>query len=146
MKAFHQRWAQGSVRMRRWRTGSRNAPIENISGVMPSVAVFVDTEERVLSVAKALYSALSLTNITAVPCQGGLVVDQDDQVRVFDVRHIKGLEFEAAFFVGLDRLAEREPDLLTKYLYVGTTRGRSFWVLSSKHRYSFDPGARALLR
>jgi len=52
---------------------------------------------------------------------------QDNQVRVFDVQHIKGLEFEAVFFVGLDRLAKREPDIFAKYLYVGATRAALFW-------------------
>ena len=28
-----------------------------------------------------------------------------NDVRVFDIQHIKGLEFEAVFFVGVDRLA-----------------------------------------
>jgi DNA helicase IV len=51
---------------------------------------------------------------------------QDNDVRVFDVQHIKGLEFEAVFFVGLDRLAKRYPDLFEKYLYVGATRAAMF--------------------
>jgi hypothetical protein len=45
---------------------------------------------------------------------------------LFDVQHIKGLEFEAVFFVGLDRLAQRYPDLFEKYLYVGATRAAMF--------------------
>ena len=39
---------------------------------------------------------------------------------------IKGLEFEAVFFVGLDRLVEQEPDLFDKYLYVGATRAATY--------------------
>jgi UvrD-like helicase C-terminal domain len=47
-------------------------------------------------------------------------------VRVFDIQHIKGLEFEAVFFVGVDELAARLPDLFDKYLYVGTSARASF--------------------
>jgi hypothetical protein len=108
----------------------RIAESEAISGTVPSIAILVDAEERVLPLSRAMNDALSHTNITSVPCQGGLSVGQDNQVRVFDVRHIKGLEFEAVFFVGLDRLARDEPDLLAKYLYVGATRAALFLGLT----------------
>ena len=44
------------------------------------------------------------------------------EVRIFDVQHIKGMEFEAVFFVGIDRLAQRIPGLFLRFLYVGVTR------------------------
>ena len=40
---------------------------------------------------------------------------------MFDIQYIKGLEFEAVFFVGVDQLAANQPELFDKYLYVGTT-------------------------
>ena len=55
---------------------------------------------------------------------------RDDAVRVFNVRHIKGLEFEAVFFVGIGRLAEIHPDLFDKYLYVGATRAATYLGLT----------------
>jgi hypothetical protein len=58
-----------------------------------------------------------------VPCLLGQLAGQDNDVRVFDVQHIKGLEFEAVFFIGIDRLAERQQDLFEKYLYVGANWG-----------------------
>ena len=61
-----------------------------------------------------------------VACPKGQVMGQDRDVRVFDVEHIKGLEFEAVFFIGIDRLARRQPDLFDKYLYVGTTRAATY--------------------
>ena len=39
-------------------------------------------------------------------------------VRVFNVEHIKELEFAAVYYVGLDRLTKLKPDLFGKYLYV----------------------------
>ncbi|MFM5708481.1 ATP-binding domain-containing protein [Aeromonas veronii] len=47
-------------------------------------------------------------------------------MRVFDIKHIKGLEFEAVFFVGIDQLATLHPSLFDKYLYVGTTRAATY--------------------
>jgi hypothetical protein len=52
------------------------------------------------------------------------------EVRVFDIRHIKGLEFEAVFFIGVDRLAERIPDLFLRFLYVGITRAATYLGLT----------------
>ena len=51
---------------------------------------------------------------------------QESNVRVFDIQHIKGLEFEAVFFVGIDQLASLHPALFDKYLYVGTTRAATY--------------------
>jgi hypothetical protein len=42
--------------------------------------------------------------------------------RAFGIQHIKGLEFEAVFFDGVDRLTAAQSALFDKYLYVGTTR------------------------
>lgn len=56
----------------------------------------------------------------------GNLAGQDNDVRVFDVQHIKGLEFEAVFFVGLDQLAAQRPQLFDKFLYVGATRAAMF--------------------
>jgi superfamily I DNA/RNA helicase len=53
-------------------------------------------------------------------------VGNSQEVRVFDIRHIKGLEFEAVFFIGVDALAERMPDLFDRYIYVGITRAATF--------------------
>ena len=49
---------------------------------------------------------------------------------VFDVQHIKGLEFEAVFFVSVDELALRQPELFDKYLYVGSTRAATYLGLT----------------
>ena len=45
---------------------------------------------------------------------------------LFDIRHIKGVEFEAVFFVAVDNLANRIPDLFQRYIYVGLTRAVTF--------------------
>lgn len=95
-------------------------------GKLPSTAIFVNTEEDVAPVADALNAALAEQNIQVIACREGQSVGQESNVRVFDIQHIKGLEFEAVFFVGIDQLAMKHPALFDKYLYVGTTRAATY--------------------
>ncbi|WP_413243703.1 ATP-binding domain-containing protein [Rhizorhabdus histidinilytica] len=41
------------------------------------------------------------------------------------------MEFEAVFFVGIDRLSYDEPGLFERYLYVGATRAATYLGLCS---------------
>jgi hypothetical protein len=105
---------------------ARIIEVERSVGRLPSIAVFVDTEERIDGVVASTATLLAEQNIQIVGCHDGRDVGNAQEVRVFDVRHIKGLEFEAVFFVGVDALAERLPDLFYRYLYVGITRAATF--------------------
>ncbi|MGX8949567.1 ATP-binding domain-containing protein [Providencia stuartii] len=100
--------------------------IEQFVGQLPSTAIFVNSESDVAPIAEALNAALEDHNIGVVACREGQAVGQDSSVRVFDIQHIKGLEFEAVFFLGLDKLADLTPELFDKYLYVGTTRAATY--------------------
>ena len=104
----------------------RIVEIERFVGQLPSTAILVPAEDHVGPVASQLHEILSEQNINVVGCQEGRVIGQENDVRVFDAQHIKGLEFEAAFFVGVDELAERYPDLFDKFLYVGATRAATY--------------------
>jgi len=105
---------------------SRIREIESFVGQLPSTAIFVNSESEVERVASALHVALAEQNIKVVACLNGQVMGQDNDVRVFDIQHIKGLEFEAVFFIDIDHLAEQQPELFDKYLYVGTTRAATY--------------------
>ncbi|MBV5327606.1 MAG: ATP-binding domain-containing protein [Chlorobium sp.] len=100
--------------------------IESFVKKLPSIAIFVESEVAVQQFADALKDAIADDNIRVVACHNGQVMGQDSDVRIFDVQHIKGLEFEAVFFIGIDRLAELHPQLFDKYLYVGTTRAATY--------------------
>ena len=93
---------------------------------LPSTAILVNSEDDVQPVASALLAAVTEQNVNVVACPLGQAVGQDNDVRVFNVEHIKGLEFEAVFFVAIDRLATREPTLFEKYLYVGASRAATY--------------------
>ena len=104
----------------------RIAEVEAAIGRMPSIAVFVDGEALIDPLVAALRPTLARQNICIVGCRDSRDVGNELEVRVFDVRHIKGLEFEAVFFVGIDRLAERLPTLFDRYFYVGVSRAATY--------------------
>jgi GTPase SAR1 family protein len=104
----------------------RIVEIERFTKPLPSVAVLVNDEAEVGPLADGLKAALADENLNVVACYKGQFAGQENDIRVFDVQHIKGLEFEAVFFVGVDTLAAMKPDLFDKYLYVGTTRAATY--------------------
>jgi DNA helicase IV len=104
----------------------RIVEIESFVQQLPPIAILVNNEEQVQKVAAGLNEALADKNIRVVACPNGQVMGQDNDVRVFDIQHIKGLEFEAVFFVGIDQLARNHPNLFDKYLYVGATRAATY--------------------
>lgn len=108
----------------------RICEIEHFVKQLPSTAVFVNSEEEVEPVAEALRAMLAEHNIPVMACREGQAVGQESSVRVFDVQHIKGLEFEAVFFLGVDRLAALQPELFDKYIYVGITRAAAYLGLA----------------
>jgi hypothetical protein len=90
-------------------------------GALPSVAVFVPTEEDIDDFANALDEKLA-GNIPVQGCHKGIVLGESSDVRIYAIDKIKGLEFEAVFFHDLDQLANLQDDILLKYLYVGLSR------------------------
>lgn len=106
--------------------------IERLVGQMPSTAIFVNSEADVVPLAEQLNAVLFQDNIRVVPCPQGQAMGHDNDVRVFDVQHIKGLEFESVFFVGVDELSTLQPELFDKYLYVGATRAATYLALTCK--------------
>lgn len=110
---------------------ARILEIERMTESLPSIAILVNSEADVGPLAEALQAALIDENIQCAACPGGQVRGHDNDVRVFDVRHIKGLEFEAVFFVGVDELARVEPTLFDKFLYVGATRAAMYLGLTT---------------
>ena len=105
---------------------SRISEIEHSLQELPSIAVLVNDEDHVGTIAAGLGDVLTDQNIRVIPCHNGQMRGRDDAVRVFNVQHIKGLEFEAVFFIGIDRLAQNCPDLFGNYLYVGATRAATY--------------------
>ena len=117
---------------------TRIIEIENFVEQLPSIAILVNGEAKVLPISTALNDALETHNIRVIACPNGQVMGHESDVRVFDVQHVKGLEFEAVFFVGADLLAETYPDLFDKYLYVGATRAAMYLGIICEQELPFN--------
>tara|TARA_R110001583_G_scaffold195537_1_gene375639 strand:- start:3453 stop:6119 length:2667 start_codon:yes stop_codon:yes gene_type:complete len=100
--------------------------VEKIVQQLPTIAVLVNSEEDVKPMAEKLTSFLEEISLNAMACEEGNALGEGTDVRVFDIQHIKGLEFEAVFFAGIDNLAEQQPELFDRYLYVGATRAATY--------------------
>ncbi|MEK7764128.1 MAG: ATP-binding domain-containing protein [Nitrospirota bacterium] len=113
----------------KWLSG-RIEEVERAVGHLPSIAIFVDGEERIDPLVERVGRYLQEHSLRIVGCKEGRVVGEAKEVRVFDVKHIKGLEFEAVFVVGIDHLAERLPELFDRYLYVAVSRAATYLGLT----------------
>lgn len=107
--------------------------VDASNGAMPTIAVLMPDEDGLDEMADALTEELRPVSIKACSYRNGVARGLDQDVRVFSVEHIKGLEFEAVFFVGVDQLAERETELFSRYLYVGATRAATYLGLTTAH-------------
>ena len=92
---------------------------------LPTIAVLVNSKEMGKPTAEALDRELETRNLRAVDCTDGRTISETNEIGIFDVNDIKGLEFEAVFFLAIDRLAKQQ-DLYARFLYVGATRAATY--------------------
>ena len=97
-----------------------------VQNKLPSIAILVNSEQQIEPLQKALNDKLASKNIEVDACLNGQILGSRNNVRIFSVDYIKGLEFEAAFFIGVDELANIKPDIFEKFLYVGISRAATF--------------------
>jgi hypothetical protein len=94
---------------------------------LPSIALLTTDEKDIRALADLVrIPLLEQFGIDVEECPQGRILGNQAKVRLFSVQYIKGLEFESVFFVGIDRMASANPDLVGRFLYVGLTRARSF--------------------
>ncbi len=123
--------AENNERMCEW-ISERIFEIETFTNSLPSIAIFVKNENEVTPIADLLEKKLSVHSIKSQPCHNGEVVGQNINVRVFDIQHIKGLEFEAVFLADINNFEKDEEELFGKYLYVGATRAATYLGICTK--------------
>jgi DNA helicase IV len=102
---------------------------------LPTTAILVPTPADVEPLKAAIHPLLHENGIELDASQGGQNLGDSARVRIFPVEQIKGLEFEAAFYVGIDRMAEIHKDLIDKYVYVGLSRARSFLGVTFERQF-----------
>lgn len=96
------------------------------SGRLPTTAILVPTKNEVHAVCTDLRELLGPHGIEVQASEDGQALGDGERVRIFPIEFIKGLEFEVAFYVGLDQMAAVHKELVDKYFYVGLSRARSF--------------------
>lgn len=97
---------------------------------LPSTAVLVPTAADIEPFANQLRSLLQDSGIEVDAATTGQNLGNPSRVRVFPVESIKGLEFEAVFYLEIDRMTELHAALVDKYFYVGLSRARSFLAMT----------------
>ncbi len=103
---------------------------------IPSVAIFAESDEAVKNIGKTLQKSDRLLDvgITVRQSTSDSELVPDAQVCVYNIKNIKGLEFEAVFFANIDCLEVPDEELLQKYLYVGLSRAAYYLGVSYKHK------------
>ena len=91
---------------------------------IPSIAIFVPNDASVIILKDALTNCDILADI-GIEVRGvtkdGALVDKT-QVNIYNIETIKGLEFEAVFFIDIDKIENSDPEMVLKYMYVGISR------------------------
>ena len=91
----------------------------------PSIAIFVANEEEKQKLNLAFKTSSKNYNFR-IYYSNGEDLGEGHDIRVFNIQDIKGLEFEVVFFIDLNSLISNYSDLFIKYLYVGSSRARTF--------------------
>ena len=111
------------------------ARIEEIQGLsdgnLPTIAVLLPDSDQLTGLTAALNARLADISLKAKAYADGEAIGKSNDVRVFPIEHIKGLEFEAVFFLDVDRLAAQRPELFDRFIYVGATRAATFLGLTA---------------
>lgn len=95
---------------------------------MPSVAIFVGKNENVKNLINKLKSnnlRQYLNGIKVEDCTDCRIAEGTNNVRIFNIEKVKGMEFEAAIFYNIDCTMDGGEELLRKYIYVGISRASS---------------------
>jgi hypothetical protein len=105
---------------------------ETYDGKIPSIAIFVPNDTSVVILKDALTNCDLLADI-GIEVKGvtkdGALVDKT-QVNIYNIETIKGLEFEAVFFIDIDKIENSNPEMILKYMYVGISRAAYYLFIS----------------
>ena len=107
--------------------GQRIREIYNIYKQLPSIAIFLNDEGSIPGFVKALKDTDFIydTDIEVVDGSSGIVLASSNQIRVYPIKVVKGMEFDVVFFHDIDKSAETD-DIIKRYIYVGVSRAAFF--------------------
>jgi hypothetical protein len=101
---------------------------------IPSIAIFVPDESDVNQTSERIndFQELVELDIKCVPCNQGQALGDANSLRVFSIDYIKGLEFEAVFFLNIDKvLSIRGRRIGLRLIYVGLSRAAFYLGITS---------------
>lgn len=104
--------------------------IQTQINILPTIAILVNDEDEISILKDCLEQMLEESNIRVEACREGKFTGEESNVRIFSVEHIKGLEFEAVFFINIDKLSVIT-EQFKKYLYVGATRAATYFGVTT---------------
>ena len=109
-------------------------------GEMPSVAIFLSSDKLIEEFARCLEDIEDLADvgIRVKACKNGEVLGTGSTIRVFSLKYIKGLEFEAVIFHNLDDLFLEglSNESVLRNIYVGLSRATFYTAVTLKQPWN----------
>lgn len=95
---------------------------------LPSIAIFLNSKEDVQRFAEKLKNTDFFfdNQLSVINGSDGQTLGTKNQVRVFPIDTVKGMEFDVVFFHNIDN-TDFDDELVKRYLYVGVSRA-SFYL------------------
>lgn len=100
---------------------------------LPSIAIFLNNKDDIPGFVEKLKDTDFIldTNIEIADGSAGNVLANSNQIRVYPIDVVKGMEFDVVFFHNIDSSKEKS-DLIKRYIYVGVSRAAFFLGITIK--------------
>ena len=94
---------------------------------LPSIAIFLNNKNDISDFVEALRETdfIEDTGIEVINGSDGNVLASKNNIRVYPIDVVKGMEFDVVFFHNIDKVSA-DPDLVKRYIYVGVSRAAFF--------------------
>ena len=94
---------------------------------LPSIAIFLNSKDDIPSFVRELEDTdFAIDNgIGVIDGSAGNVLGTKNQIRVYPIDVVKGMEFDVVFFHNIDKNSSKS-DMIKRYIYVGVSRAAFF--------------------
>lgn len=94
---------------------------------LPSIAIFLNDKGAIRNFVEALRDTDFVVDsgVEIVDGSEGNVLASSNQIRVYPIDVVKGMEFDVVFFHNIDQ-SSVDDDLIKRYIYVGVSRAAFF--------------------
>lgn len=94
---------------------------------LPSIAIFLNNKNDISDFVDALRETdfIEDTGIEVINGSEGNVLASKNNIRVYPIDVVKGMEFDVVFFHNIDKVSAG-PDLVKRFIYVGVSRAAFF--------------------